>query len=76
MRKDLEGRADVPAVTNGLASQVCSWMLIHGTTQDKVDDGCIPIGFDERLARFLVGFTAKEFIRSKLQEISIFRGSV
>ena len=50
VRKDLEGRADVPAVTNGLASQVCSWMLIHGTTQDKVDE-IASFGFDERLAR-------------------------
>lgn len=49
VRKDLEGRADVPAVTNGLASQVCSWMLIHGTTQDKVDE-IASFGF-ERLAR-------------------------
>ena len=60
VRKELDGRDSVPAVTGGLPSQACSWahldegineiLLIHGTTRDKINE-IANFGFDERLAR-------------------------
>ena len=60
VRKELEGRDGVPSVTGNLPSRVCSWvhldekinevLLIHGTTQDKIDQ-IANFGFDERLVR-------------------------
>ena len=60
VRKELEGRDSVPSITSNLPSRVCSWvhldgkinevLLIHGTTQDKIDQ-IANFGFDERLAR-------------------------
>eukprot|EP00438_Fugacium_kawagutii_P018030 Skav216299 [mRNA] locus=scaffold494:135540:149103:- [translate_table: standard] len=60
IRKELEGRDSVPAVTSGLPSRACSWahleakineiLVIHGTTDDKIDQ-IANFGFDERLAR-------------------------
>ena len=60
VRKDLEGREAVPIVVTNLPPRVCKWahldrkineiLLIHGTTQDKIDQ-IASFGFDERLAR-------------------------
>ena len=60
VRKELENRAGVPAVTSTLPAHVCSWahldgkinevLLIHGTTQDKTDQ-IAHLGFDARRAR-------------------------
>ena len=60
VRKELEVRQGVPILTSNLPSRVCSWvhldrkinevLLIHGTTQDKIDQ-IATFGFDERLAR-------------------------
>ena len=60
VRKELDARPDVPAVTSALPWQVCSWahldakinevLVIHGTTSDKTTQ-IANFGFDERLAR-------------------------
>jgi len=60
VRKELEGHEAVPIVASNLSPGVCKWahldkdineiLLIHGTTQDKIDQ-IASFGFDERLAR-------------------------
>ncbi|CAE7024018.1 Tiparp [Symbiodinium sp. KB8] len=60
VRKELEGRDNIPRITSTLPPQVCSWahldakinevLVIHGTTLDKTEQ-IAGFGFDGRLAR-------------------------
>ena len=60
VRKEVDGRLNVPAVTDGLPSRMCKWahlderinevLLFHGTTVEKIDQ-IANFGSDERLAR-------------------------